>query len=157
MTKKYIIAGTLLSFLIPFMVSAHMGPMNWSDVEEGDQTGMMQYIEDKALGTELHEKMEALMEKMMEGTLTEEEANELAGLAKEFPGPYGMMMGRFDGDGFGGKDFYGMHRGMWGGSMYGHSWVSGFSWLTEIVWLIVGVLAIAWLWRRVFPKTSQGN
>lgn len=159
--KKLIITGGVLALILPFaFAGAQMGAMmNWNDAKS-DQVGMMQYVEDKAVGADLHDKLETLMEKMMDGTLTETEANNLADLAKQYPGQYGMMMGRLNDSGLVGYSpsdvnggYYGMHGGMmggWGGGhMEGLLWVGTLVWLTMLVWLIVGLLAIVLLWRKV--------
>jgi Flp pilus assembly protein TadB len=145
----------VLSFLaLPAFVLAH-GMMDFDSSATGPE--MMRYMEDRALASdELHEEMENLMVKMMTGKLTETEANRMVELMNQYPGPMGMMMGRL-----------GMGQGMWGRNwpqnmMSMMNWGSGFNFFTGawvwlvflsvIVWLIVGILAAVWLWKKIQEK-----
>lgn len=126
------------------MVGAHgMTSVNFSDVQDG--IGMMRYLEDQSLGSELHEQMEGLMTKMIAGTLTEAEADQFVGLMNQYPGPTGMMMNRLGG--FGGW-------GMMGGG-YRTSWAGFWFWfmsLGALIWLGVGALLLVWLWKQISKK-----
>jgi hypothetical protein len=136
MKKLLIFISILLG--IPLFAGAHGTEGDFGDIQTG--AGMMQYIEDKALGEELHEEMEELMVKVMAGTLTEEESGRLAELMDQYPGPMGMMMDRMMGMGT-----TGFGTGMVGvGSFW--VWIVG---LTTAVWLVVGVLAVMWLWKQI--------
>jgi putative membrane protein len=91
---KKILLTLLVSLIVsPLFVSAHAG-----DSVDKDQPGfmMMQQIEDKSLNNNdaLHEEMEELMKKMMNGNLSEQESDKIAEFMKEFPGTGSMMLGR---------------------------------------------------------------
>lgn len=150
--KKTYIALLALVFAVPVFAAAHgASMMGFSNDYTGPE--MMTYIEDQVLGDDLHAEMEGLMEKMIGGELTQTEANRLTTLMQEYPGPYGMMMGRIGmTQGFGGG--YGSsHNMMWGGHM-GYGYAGGYTlvhWLcalTVFVWLIVGLLAILWFLKK---------
>ncbi|OGY64590.1 MAG: hypothetical protein A3I89_02735 [Candidatus Harrisonbacteria bacterium RIFCSPLOWO2_02_FULL_41_11] len=126
--------------LIPILAAAHSGALDFNSVQ-GSQ-GMMRYMEDLSLGDSLHEEMEGLMVKMMNGRMTEFEANRLNDLMIQYPGPNSMMMNRLGG---------GM--GRWNGAAM-TSWM-GFatfwSWLAFLglaAWSFTGALAALWLWRK---------
>lgn len=146
---KYIFIGALsFALAVPGVSLAHGMMGDFDSLQTSPQ--MMEYVEDQALeNDELHEEMEGLMEKMMEGNLSETEASRLAQLMDEYPGPMGMMMGRMN-----------MMQNTWGGNwgmMQGfHNGASGIGlfllWfipLLWIVWLVVGILAIVWLWKQI--------
>jgi len=141
--KKFI---TLSLIIFPLVVGAHSGfGMNFSDIQDG--VGMMRYLEDRSLGGELHEQMEGLMNKMIAGTLTEAEADQLVGLMNQYPGPSGIMMNRLGG--FGG---WGMMS--WGGS-YRAGWSGFWFWLMALgglIWLGAGALLLVWLWKQINKK-----
>lgn len=144
MRKTIIGIATLLLF--PLLILAHGPAADFDDVSTGPE--MMRFIEDRALGEELHEEMEGLMTKMMAGTMTENEAGRMAELMNQYPGPQGMMMSRMMGMNFG------WDGGMmpWGG-MFG--WGGFWFWmitLTSLVWLAAGILLIAWLWKQIMKK-----
>jgi len=145
----------ILGFMaLPIFVSAH-GMMDFNSSSAAPE--MMRYIEDKALASnELHEEMEDLMAKMMQGKLTETEANRMVEIMNQYPGPMGMMMTRL-----------GMNQNMRGGNLpqnmmnmmnwgFGFSvWISVWFWLVflcVIIWLVVGVLAAIWLWKQIQNK-----
>ncbi|PJE50729.1 MAG: hypothetical protein COV29_03270 [Candidatus Yanofskybacteria bacterium CG10_big_fil_rev_8_21_14_0_10_36_16] len=146
--KKIFVSSLIALFLVPVFVFAHGGMMLDFD-EVGDGYNMMRYVEDQAVGDEIHEEMEDLMTKMMSGTMTEEEADRMVELMDEYPGPHGMMMGRFMN-----SDDYGDG---WNMMSRGHHWGLGGFWFSlmcviHLVWLVVGVLAIVWLWKNINKK-----
>lgn len=135
---------------IPFLVGAH-GASNIEETQ-GSGMGMMRYIEESALeNNELHEEMEVLMEKMMAGTMTEEEADKMTAFMRESPGPGAMMMGRMMGGGMvanknigagGMMNGFGMFgSGLGGGIMVGY----GISTILLWVFLILASIAL-WKW-----------
>lgn len=140
--------------IAPSLSFAHAGDADFS--QAGTVPEMMRYMEDSVLGEELHEEMEGLMVKMMDGTMNETEARRMAELMQSYPGPYGMMMSRLGWSGGGGMmrggDFgrggmpwtnmMNFGGGFWGGAMS----------LASIVWLIVGILAAVWLWQQITKK-----
>ncbi|PIT92453.1 MAG: hypothetical protein COU08_02365 [Candidatus Harrisonbacteria bacterium CG10_big_fil_rev_8_21_14_0_10_42_17] len=137
----------MLAILIvmPFIASAH-GVTNTTS-----GFGMIQTIEDEALGDDLREEMENLMEKMITGTMTEEEQSRMLELMNQYPGPHGIMMNRF----LNSDAAFDSHMGMmsWGGMAYGGArtvwpWLIG---LMYLVWLVVGILAIIAL-RQIITK-----
>lgn len=136
-----------LLLLFPAAAGAHSSaPDSYSDVRTSPM--MMHYIEDQALGDELHEEMEDLMVKMMSGTLTEEEAERLTELMQEYPAPHAMMMNRFGmmDDAYGASGWMGHH------GSFGHAGSSAWAVLVLLpwlVWVIVGVLAAVWLWKQI--------
>ena len=94
---KHILYITLLLILtIPSLSFAHVSSN--TDYISTPSHMMMFEIEDKILDDATHEKMEELMDKMMEGTLTEDELGELGTLGEEYPAPYTMMFERFSDD-----------------------------------------------------------
>lgn len=146
--KKTIFIMLVALFALPLGAGAHgMGMMGWGNDYTAPE--MMSYIEDRALGDEVHEEMEGLMSKMMSGELTESEAERMVALMETYPGPYGMMMGRVGmmqgygsyGDGWGSGMPYGGHMfGSWG-------YTGWLGMLVMIVWLAVGVLLLVRLAR----------
>lgn len=148
-----------LSFVIAVFVasavvaSAH-GPAQFGDAEGG--AGMMRYIEDQALQDDAtHDKMEALMNKMMAGTLSETEAGEVMQFMQGQPGAFGMMMNRLGSEalmrkgaqsGFGGMmGAGGMMSSGWMGNMAGLYWSY---WITIVLlWIFLGLGTYAlWTW-----------
>lgn len=138
--------------LTPSFVLAQ-GMINFSDAKT--PSGMMQYIEDKSLGADLHEEAEGLMEKMMTGKLTETEASRLVEIMNQYPAPMGMMLNRLNGKDdyqkFSGQNNWGMpHMGNYNGGYSDFwSWTAG---LMHLVWLLISILALVWLWQRVAKK-----
>lgn len=102
--KKYILL-VVITLLVPLWVAAHGESVEFNETQASQD--MMRYIEDQALGDELHEEMEGLMTKMMTGELSQEGADRLAELMEQYPGPHGMMMGRMMGMGFGDAEMMG--------------------------------------------------
>ena len=149
---KYLVFFAL-SFTItaPGVSSAHGTMMDFGSLQTGP--AMMEYVEDQALqNDELHEEMEDLMIGMMGGELSETEATRLAQLVDEYPGAGGMMMNRINMEGSSWNGNWSMMQGL-------HNGVSGiglfFLWfipLLWIVWLVVGILAIVWLWKQIQKK-----
>jgi len=153
MRKKAFTLFTSLTFfsllLLPLAVDAHgAGMMDFGQSYTASRT--MRDIEDRALGSELHEEMESLMAKMMSGSLTEEETGRITEIMNQYPGPSAMMMNRFGGAmgtgssaGWGMMSFGGMNAfGFW-------YWIST---LVVVVWLAVGILLIVWLWKKINKK-----
>lgn len=145
--KKPIFISVLSLFLLPFVVGAHGGSAsNFNELQAGSE--MMEYIEEQSLGADLHAEMEALMEKMIDGTMTEEETGQIISFMKENPGPYNMMMNRI-----------GMmnQSSSYGG--FGHMFTGGgLSWLMgiwSVIWLAIGVLVILWLWKQVTKDNGK--
>ncbi|MEX1027978.1 MAG: hypothetical protein WD049_08235 [Candidatus Paceibacterota bacterium] len=135
-----VIAMSMVVILLPFVAGAHGGSA------EGDQTSsyMMMHMEEEALGSERHEEMEALMEKMFAGELTEEEALALEKLSRDHSGAFSIMASRMHNhSGFGQM----MPAGWMFSSMSG--WVGILMVLGFLVWLGVGVLLIAVLIQKV--------
>lgn len=147
--KKLIVTLSISLFILPILVGAHSGGgdmmADFSDIDI--DTEMIQFIEDKALGEELHEEMEGLMVRMMSGNLTEVEAERTIELMEEYPAPHSMMMNRLTGMNFSQSGGIMPWTGMMGGGFW--FWIL---WLTSIVWLVVGILVIVWLWKKITKK-----
>jgi hypothetical protein len=130
-----------LVLLSPLIVGAHMGETESLELADYSPAEMMEYIENRALGAELHEEMETLMEQMMDGSLSEAGTERMVELMQKNPGPHAMMMNRIDMiDEF---DNGGMRSGNYG-HMFGITGniMGWFLWLIMIVWLVVGILII---------------
>lgn len=140
-----ILFSLFIAAMIAFPIGsfAHGEMMEFQDVHGG--TEMMQYVEGQALGPELHDEMEGLMVKMMAGKLSEAEAGRMAELMNQYPGPQAMMMSRMMGAG----SVWGMMPWTWGSGTSGWSWVLI---LLYLVWLVVGALAVVWLWQNISKK-----
>jgi len=118
-----------------------------------DETGyeMMRIVEEQSMNATVHEEMEGLMEKMVEGNMTSAEQDRLVELMHEYPAGYSTMMNRML------YEESGVYPHMTGGDYWaGMPW-----WMTATMgvvmlggvifglgWLIVGILAIAWLVRQ---------
>lgn len=153
--KSYILTLGFVVLALPAFVLAHSSMMDFDSSFTGPE--MMRFIEDRALNSdELHEEMENLMVKMMTGELTETEANKMVEIMNQYPGPMGMMMNRMVGgmmgnnfSNIGGSGMMGWGYGVAGG------WTNIWFWLvlfSVIIWLIVGVLAAIWLWKKIQEK-----
>lgn len=138
----------LLMCILPMAASAHM-----MGADSSNQTGfgMMQTIEERSMNATVHEEMEDLMEKMMEGTMTPAEQDRLVELMNQYPAGYSTMLDRMTGVGYA-EGYCGMmNGGFWQGMPYygmmgGIMLVAmGLGGLFLLVWLIVGILAIIWL------------
>ena len=129
---------------LPLFAGAH-GMMNFNEIQSGN--GMMQYVEEQAVGSELHEEMESLMIKTLSGSLSEEEAGRMVELMNQYPGAGSMMMNRMVGTSSG------LGWGMmgWGVNAFWNFW-SVLTVLMYTVWLTVGILAVVWLWRNIAKK-----
>ena len=146
MKKVFLMA---LLFILPVGAAAH--GMIFNDINTGLE--MMEFIEDMALGEEIHEEMEGLMVKMMAGEMSQAEAERMAGFMNKYPGPYSMMMGRlagFNAEQNRGGGFLNMMP--WNGMMgFGGSWA--WLWiLCWLTWIVAGILAIFWLWKTLGGK-----
>ena len=149
--KKIIFVALLIITMTPLFSFAYMEGYT----KDAGAFYMMRSIEDRALGDELHEEMEDLMIKMMSGSMNEEEAQRMVELMNEYPGVQGIMMGRMmmanysdNNYGWSGMTMpWGMMSGSWGLGLF--SW---FGALLSIVWLLVGVLAMVWLWKKISNK-----
>ncbi|PIP87293.1 hypothetical protein COW81_01070 [Candidatus Campbellbacteria bacterium CG22_combo_CG10-13_8_21_14_all_36_13] len=142
---KIVFVFLLGLLLIPSVIFAHMG--DFDDADSGNT--MMNYVETTAVGSDVHEEMEILMDKMMGGELDEVGANRMVELMNEYPGPYNMMMNRvgYQNDK---SDYYG--EGMWGGHMFSGGFGVGSSWFFELcsfVWLLVGILLVIFLVKKL--------
>ncbi|MBI4158551.1 MAG: hypothetical protein HY505_02970 [Candidatus Yanofskybacteria bacterium] len=141
--KKFIFVSTIAAFL-PVYALAHGGPMmNFSELQTGPE--MMEYVEEGVLGDELHEEMEQLMVKMMSGKMTEDEGVRISEMMNKYPGPYGMMMNRLNGDGGSWRMMSGWNSVAGWGMLW--LWIFMFSWL---VWVAAGILLVVWLFRKLF-------
>ncbi len=139
--KKIIITAILALVFSATGAMAH-GPMSFSEAE-GSGVGMMRFVEETAIANpELHEEMEGLMQKMMEGTLTEEEAGKVAEYMKQYPGPQGMMIGRMMSGG--GMGLRGGKTGGWGDMM--GNWAGGAAWWHGTWFLWVHVISFILVW-----------
>jgi len=147
---KFALILSLTIVFVPSVVFAHTSD---SDSLEVGGT-MMNYVETTSVGDDIHEEMELLMDKMIDGTLDEPGANRMVELMEEYPGPYNMMMSRVSGQN---NDSYGANNGMWGGHMFGGgswSWLMG---VWSIIWLLLGVLGVVWLWKQVTKDNGKRN
>jgi hypothetical protein len=117
---------------------------------------VMESIEVSAMGSQMHEEMEGLVEKMMAGNLSSADQSRLVEIMNTYPGASNMMMTRR----FGG---YGPNAGGYPGMMgtygpyYGGAGMmnEGFmvvgiilAGLFYLVWLVAGILLIFWLVRQ---------
>ena len=152
--KNLIIVTIVSLFMIPAMGLAH------GTADANTSFGMMRSLEDRILGEELHEEMENLMVKMMSGQMSEEEAARMVELMEQYPGPQAMMMGRMlalqGPGGETGMQSFGMMDNYNNMMAWGRVGTFGFwLWLVALLslaWLIVGILAIAWLWQQINRK-----
>ena len=137
---KYMFGALIAVALMTGGAHAHMSGMMTGDV----RYDTMRLIEDEALGSdELHERMETLMDRMMEGEeLSDAEIEEMVSYMHDYPGVHSMMMGRYVGG-----TSWGAPMHAWGSGTYGWDW---FGKVTAVVWLLVGILALIWLARKVF-------
>lgn len=160
MRKKYFLILLIFLLAIPWFSLAH-GMAHFSDVKNG--IDMMRYVEDMGMGGSLHEEMESLMSKMMTGSLSEQEANRMSEITKQYPGPSGIMAGRMMGYGISGDNSYKSldEKGKGYDMMRWDKWGMNWGWfgfwafvgmLGILVWLIVGILATIWLWNQVSRK-----
>lgn len=142
--KRILVSGAIAAVLaaVPMAAFAHAG----ENALEDPGMQMMQSLEDRALGSEaVHEEMEALMDRMMKGVLSDEEAEKLSGYMNSYPGPMSMMMGR-------------MMMGSSGAAPGSWSMMGGWGLLGSalaVVWLGAGILLIAWLARAMVRKEDR--
>jgi len=132
-------------FVTPLLADAH-GADSFS--ESWGPGMMMRFIEDGAVGSDAHEEMEELMERMFAGDLTEAQAQRMTELMEQYPGAYGMMMNRLGSGGtFGGMFYPAGHMGAWGwfGLLFFFAWG---------IWIAVGLLVLLLLWRKLAEKRS---
>ena len=147
--KRRAVLLVLLAMLLLLPVSAGaQGMMGFDGQVKGP--GMMTRVEERALGDDIHEEMEDLMEKMMAGNLTDAEESRLVTLMNEYPGPYGtmlsrMMYGSLPSGAYSGAG--GWMYGMMGSGTVGLAlWTLGIlTFLNLVVWLVGGVFFIQWL------------
>lgn len=144
-TKQIFFALSAVIFVLPLFLGAHIGD---SDGEYGSPNSMMMYVEEGSIDTETYARMEALMEKMLDGTMNEEEADQMVLLMRENPGPYNMMMGRMRA-----QDYImdGSNTGMWDSHMFGGSpgW-SGWFWQAGmLIWFTLGALLLVMLVKKL--------
>lgn len=114
----------------------------------------METLEEEMMGAVRHERMEALMDKMLTGSLTGEEQQEMMSTMRDpnaGPGAISMMMRMTGGQMMGGL-------GGWDESSYSMGAAGFWIWvmyLTAVVWLIVGILAIIWLWQQIVSRNKE--
>ncbi len=110
----------------------------------------MEEMEEQMMGSVDHERMGELMDKLLTGTLSSIEQNEMIGLMRNGaagPGAMNMMMRMMTSQ---------MMMRNWGLGMMG--WSGGFTalgilgTLTWLVWFTVGILLIVWLWQKIAKK-----
>jgi len=125
--------------LLLIMILGFMPLLSFAHGAEDSANSMMPMV----AGEEQREEMEALMKKMMvNGTLSEEEADRMIAIMNE-PMPRGGMMGMMG---------MPMTRGMmsgFSGGMLGFGFMPFLFLLTTIVWLLVGIVALVWLVKKV--------
>lgn len=143
--KQILFALIVLGFLAPSVAFAHGGMMGVGSIDDGFE--MMRYVEDQALGDELHEEMESLMAKMMSGSLTQEEQQRMVELMDENPGIGGMMSARMMG-------MVAASPAAGYGYMHGNGDFFGavFYWFLMSIWFLVGVLLVVWLIKNITGK-----
>lgn len=142
LTRIFFVA---LLVVLPVVAGAH-AEIAPNSQEQG--FGMMQQVEDRALGDELHEEMESLMTKMMSGELSQGETDRMVELMNQYPGPGSMMMGRIMNMGMFGSGF----NGGTNSSMMGYGF-SGFG--GGIVMILFWILATIGIVALV--KYMMGN
>jgi hypothetical protein len=155
MKNPLIVTSLVLAvfFITPTVTFAHSG------TDEDTGFDMMRSLEDQALGDELHEEMEDLMVKMMSGIMTEAESERMILLMNEYPGPQAMMMNRMMSMQFARNQAVGQPIGImgnfnmmpWGMTAASGLWPWLFT-LLYVVLLVVGILALIWLWQRITKK-----
>jgi len=145
---KYILLAVFaVTFLVPGTTQAHGATMNLEGIADGPST--MLYLEEQALGSELHEEMEKLMESMLAGNLTQEQAVRMTELMNEYPGPHAVMMNRLGG--------LSSINGGWGMMSFGPGagWGTAWAWLMLfglVVWVVVGILTAVWLSKTISKR-----
>lgn len=155
MKKTFLILSILLVSITlwPLGVLAHGRTSSNSGESRAmpqNRFNMMRVVEDKALGDDVHEEMETLMQKMMSGNLSKEETNRLVELMNQYPGPNAMMMNRM----MMGSQREEQHLcGMDMLAVPGISGIFGIGALLfilfHLVWGLVGILAVIWLWKKL--------
>ncbi|HEY4496946.1 MAG TPA: hypothetical protein VI432_02250 [Candidatus Paceibacterota bacterium] len=147
MNKKFVSLVILgIIFSAGLTVLAH-GPMSFSDTSD-TRYGMMEYMEEQVLGSDIHEEMEELMSRMFVNSMTETDTMRLTSLMNQYPGAGSMMMTRIGGGDV--NSFWSPHMsGSWSGwfGFWSILVLSGF-----IVWWLVGLFLAIWLWRQIKSK-----
>jgi len=144
----------IVASALPVAGGAHMAPA----YDNQTRYGMMQDIEERSMNATVHEEMEGLMEKMMEGNMTAAEQDRLVQLMNQYPAGYSTMLDRMTGSGYAGGYCEMMGGGFWQGMPY-YGMMGGIMLLAMaigglflLVWLIVGILAIVWLFTMISKR-----
>lgn len=139
--KKIIFVSVFLLIFLPFLSYAHNDS---GDTSAGRGFMMMERIEDSILGDGLHEEMEGLMKKMIDGNLNNTEISRMSEIMKEYPAINGMMMNRMM---YSNNPNYQDHMYQnWGNNL------SGIMWFTHILIWIFLIMGIASLWKWLQEK-----
>ena len=142
--KKTVIIAAMAFLSVAFVASAHMpnasSPRNamMQQTLGEDATEVINDFEEQMMGTERHEQMEAFMEKMFAGTLSAEEQKAMFALMGSNVGANNMMMRGMMGQMM---SNFGNNNSGWG--MMNR--VSGFSWVTPLLFWVLLALGIAGL------------
>lgn len=151
---KNILFVSLFAFAIILVTAnAHTG-----DTTTAEDPGfmMMQQVEDRALGDQLHEEMEDLMVKMMSGNLSQSETDRMIELMDQYPGPGSMMMGRMMGMETFGSGFNSFnHNSMMGYEFSGFN--GGLIMILFWILLIAGIVALVKYAVTSGTKSDRGN
>ncbi|MDP2641162.1 MAG: hypothetical protein Q8P39_01295 [Candidatus Yanofskybacteria bacterium] len=91
MVKTFLVSGLAL-FMVIFTIPQIVEAQEFGDLQTREE--VMRYIERQAMGEEQHTEAARLMQRLIAGVLTEEEANRLAELLRENPGGVMMMAHR---------------------------------------------------------------
>lgn len=124
---KKLLLIILIFAAAPLLSFAHAGE---------DSTGNAQHGEN-------HEEMETLMKKMMvEGTLSEQEADRMITMMNE-------SQSRGDMSGMMGIPLMGGMMNDFSGGMFGYGFVPLLFLITTGVWLLVGIFILIWLFKKI--------
>lgn len=86
------LVGCMVFILTPLISLSHGVDQNLDHLSS--ETAQIRAVEDQIVGDVTHERMETLMQKMVQGTLTEMETIQIAELIEEHQGVSGMMLSR---------------------------------------------------------------
>ncbi|MEX0672731.1 MAG: hypothetical protein WDZ82_01270 [Candidatus Paceibacterota bacterium] len=140
--KKSIGALAGILMFAPLGVMAHGGPTVPHD--SSASAIMMMHMEEEALGSDRHEEMEVLMEKLFAGELSEEESVQLEKLSRDHSGAFSMMANRM-------HHHDGQQAMIPGSSMFSSAtgWAGVLMALAWLVWIGVGVALLALLLKKI--------
>lgn len=140
------IIGLALLVTGPALTLAHGGADDASDTN-GTDTDQPMMMHSGEVSDETHEQMEELMHQMWQGELSADEAEQMSEMMSEHQGSFmPMMSGGMMGRGMMNGDAWGQQMPAPMNTWFGGSLLSG---MLQVIWLIVGLLAIAWFIKKL--------